>query len=134
MWLGAFSPDGTSLATLCSAYDAGLADDDPDSGYLSVLSVLDLASGRHRQLWARAGGWSAESGVAWSPSGKRIAATYLRDPRPDEAAAPATLVMDSAGAQLAYLDSTFVVPRTTGRGSTKTGSCVFPSSTTSGIR
>ena len=114
VWLGAFSPDGTSLATLCSAYDAGLADDDPDSGYLSVLSVLDLASGRHRQLWARAGGWSAESGVAWSPSGKRIAATYLRDPRPDEDAVPATLVMDSAGAQLAYLDSTFVVPRNNG--------------------
>ncbi|SCG74761.1 TolB family protein [Micromonospora humi] len=107
--LAQFSPDGTALAVLTTASDP---DDDPETGGLTVVSVIDLAGGGRRRLWTRSkGGWSAESGIGWSPDGRRIAATYLRATDEDDDGI-VTVVLDLTGREIAHLDQADLVPPT----------------------
>jgi hypothetical protein len=68
-----FSPDGGSLAMVHFT-------DGPTSsgsGGLSVLAVLDIASGASRRLFTSPGFVGFSCGVAWAPDGRHVAATYV---------------------------------------------------------
>ena len=58
---------------------------------------------------------SAESGIGWSPNGRRIAATYLYPTGAGEDdVATATVVLDLAGDEVAHLESVNLVPPNNG--------------------
>ncbi len=102
-YLAALSPDGHSIATLST-------DDDPlhpDDLYgLAIVSVIDVATGHRRRLWAGPGSWSAESAVSWSPDGQLVAVTYLQPPNEelDREEECGTVVIDPNGNMIGYYD------------------------------
>jgi hypothetical protein len=69
----AFSPDGTVLAVM-SHDDPCSEDGDPP--VQAVIELLDLGTGDRRRIWQEPGA-ACDFGLAWSPDGRMIAATYI---------------------------------------------------------
>ncbi|GGK11092.1 hypothetical protein GCM10010123_46330 [Pilimelia anulata] len=90
----AVSPDGRTIATLTG---------DISGKPIATIHLLDVATGRWRQVWQEPGLAAVLEGVvAWSPDGSRLAATYGIGP------GWGTVVLDSAGRKLAYFDETLL--------------------------
>lgn len=76
---GSVSPDGHSIGTVLSAYDP--ADPYGETSSLAVVSLIDVASGAMRRIFATDGGAGGDGcGVAWSPHQDMVAATYVASP------------------------------------------------------
>src|SRR4051812_10495050 len=80
------------------------------AGRPTVVSVIDLVTGRRRRLWSGVGGWSAESAVGWSPGGDLVAATYLVPPEPADEDYMATVVVRVTGEVVGHFDYLFLAP------------------------
>jgi WD40 repeat protein len=95
------SPDGRSIATMSVIV--------PPYGTeeyaTTVVSVIDITSGRRRRLWAGLGGYSLESALSWSPNGELIAATH-----PAEDRNFATVVVNTDGDVIGQYDYTTITP------------------------
>ena len=109
--LGTLSPDGRAIGTVTVVTDPAHSSDEDSS--LVAVGVIDVATGTYRRLWVTnaTAGWGDGSGVAWSPDGQEIAATYLSaDPSlPDSDFA--TVIVSTDGHQLASPRiGTFIVP------------------------
>jgi hypothetical protein len=103
---GAMSPGGRMIAMLTS---------DVTSSAVGVrVHVVDLSSGEQRELWSSNGGFCAESGIRWSPSGTLIAATYVDVLDDDDQEEWATDVFDLTGKVIASYPYCAVPPAPNG--------------------
>ncbi len=97
--LASASPDGTQIATIAVVYDP--TDPQGESEDLSrvAVGVIDVATGTYRRLWLSPenGGWGGNSGVAWSPDQRSLAATYVSDGGQTVESIFATLVLGIDG-------------------------------------
>lgn len=97
--LASASPDGTQIATIAVVYDP--TDPRGESEDLSrvAVGVIDVASGMYRRLWLSPenAGWGGNSGVAWSPDQRSVAATYVSDGDQTVESIFATLVLGVDG-------------------------------------
>jgi Tol biopolymer transport system component len=94
-----FSPDGGTLAMVHFT-------DGPTSsvsGGLSVVALVDIASGSTRRLFTSPGFVGFNCGVAWAPDGRHVAATYVAQDDAHPEGNFQTVVIDLEGQVIAHV-------------------------------